>query len=95
MIPNIETLMAFARALEGEPLQTLFRKNTFYIKVIGDDLVFTPVSSRAPRRERCDQIKALLDELAKTGSFRKSDYADLSFNASYVLALVKQWQATQ
>ncbi|MDQ5909952.1 MAG: 5-methylcytosine-specific restriction enzyme [Pseudomonadota bacterium] len=95
MIPDIETLMVFARALKGEPLQTIWRKKTFYINLIGDDLEFIPVSSRAPRRERYDQIKALLDELTETGSFRKSDYADLSFNASYVLALVKQWQTAQ
>jgi hypothetical protein len=93
MIPHLETFLAFARQLEGEALQTLWRKQTFYVAVIGQNLEFTPASSRVSRDERHDQVAAILQRLAQTGSFRTSDYADLSFNASYVLTLVKYWQA--
>lgn len=92
MNPSVESLMAFARAVEGESLQTLRRKTPFKVAVIGNDLEFTPGSSRTPRRENHAQITAVLGQFEKTGSFQMSDYRESSFNASYVLALVDHWQ---
>jgi hypothetical protein len=65
MIPNIPTLLGFAKTLEGEPLQTLRRKQTFYVAVIGHDLEFIPASSRATRRRQYNPVKALLDQVAQ------------------------------
>jgi len=54
----------------------------------------TPGSSLTPRRESRDSVAAVLVRLAEIASFKMSDYKDLSFNASYVLALVKRWDAS-
>jgi hypothetical protein len=59
---------------------------------MGPYLEITPGSSQAPRREPKSSIAALLSRLAKTQSFQMSDYQDVTFNASYILAIVKAWQ---
>lgn len=91
-IPSVETLLAFCRTKRGEMMTTLVRKSPFRIEVAGDYLAITPGSSQAPRHERKSSISSLLDRLAKTQSFQMSDYQDVTFNASYVLSIVKAWQ---
>lgn len=91
-IPSVETLMAFCHAKRGEMMTTLVRKSPFHIEVAGDYLAITPGSSQAPRLERKSSISSLLDRLAKTQSFQMSEYQDVTFNASYVLSIVKAWQ---
>lgn len=95
MTPSAETLFAFAGRRQGETLLTLRRKTPFRVEVVGNFLEITPESSRATRRENRDTVAAVLARLSKTASFRMSDYKDLSFNASYVLAMVKCWQASE
>lgn len=92
MIPSAETLFAFARSQQGETLRTLQHKSPFRVKVVGDFLEITPDSSSAPRREGRDSVATILAKLEKTMSFKTSDYQKISFNASYVLALVKRWE---
>ena len=92
MIPSFESLMAFTRGVEGVSLQTLRRKRPFKVAVVGSSLEFTPDSSLTPRRENHAQIMTVLVQFEKTRSFQMSDYAESSFNASYVLALIKHWQ---
>jgi len=91
-IPSVETLLAFCHTKHGEIMTTLVRKSTFRIEVAGDYLAITPGSSQAPRLERKSSISSLLNRLAKTQSFQMSDYQDVTFNASYVLSIVKAWQ---
>lgn len=91
-IPSVETLLAFCHAKRGEMMTTLVRKSPFRIEVAGDYLAITPGSSQAPRLERKSSIGSLLDRLAQTQSFQMSDYQDVTFNASYVLSIVKAWQ---
>lgn len=93
MNPSVESLMTYAKSVEGEPLLTPSRKRPFRVVAIGNDLEFTPGSSNTPRLVNCDQVAAVLKKFARTGSFQASEYASLSFNASYVLGLVKHWQA--
>jgi hypothetical protein len=94
MTPTAETLIALALGLQGEALLTLSRKSPFRVEVVGNLLEFTPGSSRVPRRESRESVATILAQLAKTASFQMSDYSEVSFNASYVLALVKRWQKT-
>lgn len=92
MNPTADNLFAFARSKQGETLLTLTRKTPFWVAVIGNVIEITPGSSKAPRRESRDSIAAVLERFNRTLSFQMSDYQDLSFNASYILALVKSWQ---
>lgn len=91
----IETLFAFARQMHGKTMATTARRTPFNVEVNGCFLEFIPGSSKAPRREGEASITALLARLSETMSFQTSTYQDISFNASYVLALVKTWQHAQ
>lgn len=90
---SISALLALARAVEGEPILTLQNRRLFRIAVLENDagLEIVPSSSNRPRREPRAQIEAILSTYGKTGSLRKADYSTISFNASYVLALIKHF----
>lgn len=91
-LPSAQTLLAYCKSKQGERLMTLARGNPFTIEIVGPYLEITPGTSRTPRREPKSNIDAVLARLAQKQSFRMSDYQDISFNASYLLALVKLWQ---
>jgi hypothetical protein len=93
MIPSVDQLLAFSRSLEGESLTTLHRKKSFKVAVIGAALEITSPTGK-PRKTDRSHIDELLKRLAKTGSFQPVQYKDLTFNASYLLAIVKLWQAS-
>lgn len=95
MIPSFETLVAFAKTVEGQELLTLKRAKPFYVSVRAGALKFTPAKSSSTRSARTDRINKVLQHLKESGSFEPSDYKEFSFNASYLLALVRKWQANQ
>jgi len=92
-VPSADDLFGFCKTLRGETLRTIVRKTQFRIEVIDSCLEITPASSGGARRESKAAVSGLLARFDKTGSFQMSDYQDVSFNASYVLALVKAWQS--
>ena len=87
-IPTVEELFAFARSVEGEPLETLHRPRPFSVLVDGAKLSITP-GSRKPRATTRIRVAEVLKKLEKTGTFQPGQYQHLTYNASYVLALVK------
>jgi len=93
VVPSADALLMFCKSVQGEPLTTMVRKTKFRVEVVDNFLEITPVSSGGVRRENKTNIGALLARFDKTRSFQMSDYQDVSFNASYVLALVKAWQS--
>ena len=92
-VPSADDLIAFCKTLQGETLRTIVRKTQFQIEVVENFLEITPAASGGTRRESRTTISSLLAHFDKTRSFQMSDYQDVSFNASYILALVKAWQA--
>lgn len=92
VVPSAEALLLFCKSVQGEPLTTMVRKTRFRVEIVDSVLEITPVSSGGVRRENKTSIGALLARFDKTRSFQMSDYRDVSFNASYVLALVHAWQ---
>ncbi|MCA9232971.1 MAG: hypothetical protein KDA57_20160, partial [Planctomycetales bacterium] len=58
---------------------------------LGGTLEITPNSGTSRSTDR-SHIQALLNRLDETGSFQPGRYVDLTFNSSYILALVKLWQ---
>lgn len=91
-VPSVDELFAFCRRTPGSSWTTAVRRSAFTVEVDGSALAITPASSRAARREGKEAVKAVLERLERTGSYRMSDYADISFNASYLLALVHAYQ---
>jgi hypothetical protein len=92
-VPSADALFCFCRSLRGETLRTMVRKTHFRVDIVENFLEITPASSGGRRRESKSSISSLLTRFDKTRSFQMSDYQDVSFNASYVLALVKAWQS--
>jgi hypothetical protein len=92
-VPSADDLFGFCKTLRGETLKTMVRKTQFRIEVINNCLEITPTSSGGGRRESKGAVSNLLAQFDKTRSLQMSDYRDVSFNASYVLALVKAWQS--
>src|SRR4051812_4013045 len=90
-IPTVDEFFAFARSVEGELLETLHRPKLFRVSVDGSKLYITP-ESKEPRVTTRDRIGEVIEKLGATGSFQPSQYKHLTYNASYVLALVKAWQ---
>lgn len=91
MQPTVAQLLDYARSKHGTMLHTLRNKTPFRVEVIGDGLAFLP-SSGQPRREGQARIEAVLREFGKKNSWQMSDYRELTFNASYLLTLLKGWQ---
>ena len=91
MIPTVDNLLAFSSALAGKTLTTLHRRKSFTVFVTGDTIEITPGTGNVRNADR-KYLGALLERMASTHSFRPSDYIDVTFNASYMLALVKLWQ---
>lgn len=91
MFPSADQLLVFARSVEGDSLTTLHRKQSFKVAVVGANLEIIPRTGVGRKTDRA-HISELLTRLSKTGSFQPEQYKDLTFNASYVLALVKLWQ---
>jgi len=92
-VPSADDLFGFCKMLRGETLRTMVRKTEFRIELIDSCLEIIPASSGGARRESKAAVSGLLARFDKTRSFQMSDYRDVSFNASYVLALVKAWQS--
>jgi hypothetical protein len=90
-IPTVDEFFALARSIEGDPLETLHRAKPFTVSVDGAKLHITP-GSRKPRGTTRARVAAVLEKLEKTGTFQPVQYQHLTYNASYVLALVKLWQ---
>lgn len=90
-IPTVDELWAFARSVEGEPLQTSYRPKPFTVSVDGAKLRITPGSGK-PRATTRTRVAEILKKLERTGTFQPVQYQHLTYNASYVLTLVKLWQ---
>ena len=87
-------LIELSKTLEGRDVKTLGSRQSFRVNVLEDDagLKFIPNSTGEPRSEKLAKIRELLERYELTGSLRKTDYHSYSFNASYVLALIKHFQ---
>lgn len=89
-----DEVCAMARTLSGSTLQTLARKKAFTVKVHGDKIFYTPLSSNTPRSHERKIIEKLCDRFNKLQSFHPSDYGKITANASYTLALIAKLRKT-
>ena len=82
-----EQLLALARRLEGQTLETVTGKR-FTVGIYRDGLFFTPESSGFGQTDGRKAHERFLDRYNEIGSLRPGDYAGLTRNASYLVALV-------
>ena len=83
-----EELLAFARRHEGRTLETVTGK-PFRVGIYLDSLVFVPESTGLGRTEGRKGAERFVARYNQIGSLRPGDYAGISRDASYLVALVE------
>ena len=88
-----ENLLKFAKEkLDKQELQTLHRKKAFAVEVKEGCLYFTPRSThKKPRPHDGRYLQDVCDRFSKKQSYHPSDYRDLTYNASYILAIIRRY----
>lgn len=82
-----EELLALARRLEGQALETVTGKR-FTVGIYRDSLFFTPAASGYGQTDGRKPHERFLERYNETRSLRPGDYAGVTRNASYLVALV-------
>ena len=86
-----EELLAFALRHEGRTLETVTGK-PFRLGAYLDSIVFVPASTGLGRSEGRKGQERFVARYNETGSLRPRDYAGISRDASYLVALVKAFE---
>jgi hypothetical protein len=82
-----EELLALARRLEGQELETVTGKR-FTVGIYLDCPFFTPLSSGYGQSDGRKAAERFLERYTATGSLRPADYKDVTRNASYFIGLL-------
>jgi hypothetical protein len=82
--------LAFAKTQEGQVIPTLAGKSKFTVRVVGDGLEFTPLSTRKPRLHKRSYVERVLRHFHNTGSWANTDYK-FTVNATYQLTLIGRY----
>jgi hypothetical protein len=83
-----EELLALARRYEGKTLETITGKR-FRVGIYRDCPFFTPESSGYGQSDGRAAAERFVARFNETGSLRPGDYARVTRNASYYIALLK------
>ena len=84
-----EELLELARRYEGRTLETVTGKE-FTVGIYRDCPFFTPASSGYGQSDGRKAAERFLQRYNETGSLRPGDYATVTRNASYLVALVRE-----
>jgi hypothetical protein len=88
---TLAELRESAQDCDGKTLRTLCRQAEFVLHCDPDrGLQYTPRSTGKPRSQTWRQIERVLDKFERLGSWKPGDYSDISANASYLLAVMKE-----
>ncbi len=95
MVKRIGTadFRAFVRTKEGEVLLTQARQAKFMVRVKDNALEYTVMSTMKTRPHETQTMAKVLDEFYLTGSFKTSDYQQITVCSSYTLSLIRQYLA--
>jgi hypothetical protein len=87
-------LLAYAKTLKGQGLATIHRRRPFTVEVERDNLVY--INSKGRRRSHGGKfLQRVCDHFAKANSLSPGVYRELTWNASYTLALIKKYLEAQ
>jgi hypothetical protein len=89
--PTVAELLAFASSLEGERLPTLAGRASFTLRVVGAGIEFVPISTGKRRFVTREMIRRVLDEYASSRSLTAGHYQSITFDASYLLAIISRY----
>jgi hypothetical protein len=82
-----EELLALARSLDGERLETVTGK-AFTVGIAKECPFFTPASSGWGQSDGRKAAERFLERHNETRSLRPGDYADVTRNASYFIGML-------
>ena len=86
---SFDSFMAFCKTLEGHTLSTIGGNAKFVlVSAKNDRLDYLVVSTQKERHSTRRWIQAVLNHYALTGSLQPVDYGNVTYNASYTLALI-------
>ncbi len=88
---SADDLIAFAKTLEGQTLQTLKKGSEFKVVVTEVGMDYTPLSTGNTRHQYYNVIKKICDHFSETNSFSGKDYKSFTANSSYVLAIINKY----
>jgi hypothetical protein len=83
-------LIEYAKSLDGQILRTISQRAEFEVEAYGDRLVFIPLSNVKSREVHESEIQRILDQYYESLSFMPSKYKNITWNASYLLAILKR-----
>lgn len=83
-------IINFAKTLQGKQLETLWQHRPFSLDVVDDEIMFENSLGKS-RTHGGRYLRDVCDRFSKTGSYRPSHYHDLTVNASYILAVIRQY----
>ena len=94
-----EELIAFARILSNQTLETIARRKRFEVQVQDpsgtqprQSLIFIPLSTKKPRKQQWQHIVNVIEKFNTTSvneRMKTKTYGNNSINASYQLALMQ------
>lgn len=90
-----DDLLRFATTLEGEPLTTLERRARFTVHVVPAGLEITPASSGKTRLVSREIVQRVCDEFERSRSERPGHYQEITFDASYLLAIIDRYRRAE
>jgi hypothetical protein len=89
-LASFPEFLNYCHSLKGETLYTEARNKPFAVEVEGGALWFVPLSSGKHRRASPEKTEQVLSLLNKTGSCTPGSYHDITFHASYILAVASK-----
>lgn len=84
-------IIHFVRSIEGHELKTAAQNKAFTVRLTGDGVEYTPLSTGKPRGHQHKWLARVCDEFSRTNSFKPVDYQHLSVNASYALVVIAKY----
>lgn len=91
MPANFRKFIAFVLGISNRQLPTVGGRSSFSVKVAEQELIYTPKTTGKPRRQEFAMAEKILGLYNDTGSLTPSDYLNITRNASYILALIREF----
>jgi hypothetical protein len=90
---DYDSLLRFAKTLEGQTLRTNAGRAKFTVRVEGQTLYYTPTSTGEERRGSRKSVEKVLRYYNNTGSMRLQDYNSMTVNSVCLLRLITMMTA--
>ncbi len=87
---NTTDLLNLAESLRGQELHTNARNAVFRVDAGPDRLEIIPSSSGKPRKVNREVLDRVCARYESNGSLAPKDYQDITFDSSYLVALIRR-----